>query len=140
MLRNVTLHNVTTTARGSKTMISFISIASALVLAQVPQKPVPATLGFDAIVQGIEKNQDVWHAQKSWMVRYTHSRERIDSPPGTFVRYGDNDVVNARKGPWAFLREAQATLAGAPDRMVGRQTWALWKEKQYSERNRLDLT
>jgi hypothetical protein len=120
-------------------MISVFAVVSALVLGQVPQQPVPATLDLDAIVRGIEKNQDVWHAQKSWMVRYTHSRERIDPPPGTFVPYGDNDVVNARKGSWAFLREDQS-MAGDAGRMAGRQTWAIWKEKQYWERNRLDLT
>ena len=75
------------------------------------------------------------------MVRYTHSRERIDPAPGTFFMYGDNQVVNARKGRGAFLSEEQSrALGGGADDIGGRQTWVLWKDKHYTERNHLDVT
>ncbi len=90
-------------------MISLLAVVSALMLSQVTPKPAPASLSLADIIKGIEKNQEIWRAQKSWMVRYTNSRERIDPPPGTYVSYGDNQIVNARKGAWAFLSEDQAT-------------------------------
>jgi hypothetical protein len=120
-------------------MISLFAVVSALMLSQVTPKPSPATLSLDDIIKGVEKNQEVWRAQKSWMVRYTHSRERIDPPPGSFVSYGDNQVVNARKGRWAFLSEDQS-MGGDADHMAGRRTWGLWKDKQYTERDHLNVT
>ena len=120
-------------------MISLFTLMSALMLSQVTPKPAPASLSLADIIKGIEKNQEIWRAQKSWMVRYTNSRERIDPPPGTYVSYGDNQIVNARKGAWAFLSEDQATGGGA-DPPSGRRTWCLWKDKQYTERNQKNVT
>jgi hypothetical protein len=120
-------------------MTSLFAVVSALMLRQIAPKPGPVTLSLDNIIEGLEKNQEIWRAQKNWMVRYTNSRERIDPPPGTYASYGDNQVINARKGAWAFLSENQATGGGA-DLPSGRQTWALWKEKQYTERNQLNVT
>jgi hypothetical protein len=120
-------------------MISLLAVLSALMLSQVTPKPSPATLSLDDIINGVEKNQEVWRAQKSCMVRYTHSRERIDPPPATFFSYGDDQVVNARKGLWAFLSEDQSRGGGA-DNIGGRQTWGIWKDKQYTERNHLNVT
>ena len=122
-------------------MFPMIAVVSALMVGQVTSKPELATLDLDAIIHGVEKSQEVWRAQKSWMVRYTHSRERIDPPPGTFFMYGDNQVVNARKGRWAFLSEDQSpSLGGGADNIGGRQTWALWKEKQYTVRDHQNVT
>ena len=120
-------------------MIGVCALLAAVALGQPPAPPGPATLGLGDIIQGIAKNQELWRAQKGWVIRYTHSRERIDPPPGSLVLYGDNQVVNARKGPWAFLSEDQS-MSGASGHAEGRRTWGLWKENQYTERNRLDLT
>jgi hypothetical protein len=95
----------------------------------------PAKLGIDEIIQGIEANEKAWRAQKGWMVRYTHSRERIDPPPGSRVLYPDNRMTNARKGPWMFATEDQADGPRLTN-ISGRKTWVLWKDGIYTERNR----
>ncbi len=114
-------------------MISPFAIAILLVGQAMPK---PATLDLVGIIRGIEKDQEIWRAQKSWVVRYTNSRERIDPPPGRYSSYGDNQIVNARKGPWAFVSEDQA----ASDAVDGRRTWCSWKGNCYSERSRSDVT
>jgi hypothetical protein len=68
------------------------------------------------------------------MVRYTHSRERIDPEPGTLVLYPDNRLTNARKGPWLFAREEQAD-GPRSTKILGRTTWTLWKDGTYTERD-----
>ena len=117
-------------------MIGAFTVLAAVALGQPPAQPGPAAMGLDDIIRGIEKDQDLWRAQKSWMVRYVNSRERIDPVPDRYVSYGDNQIVNARKGPWAFLSEEQA----ASDGVGGRRTWCSWRDDQYTERNQLDLT
>jgi hypothetical protein len=94
----------------------------------------PARLGIDEIIRGIEANENAWRAQGSWMVRYTHSRERIDPEPGSLVLYPDNRVTNARKGPWLFAREEQDD-GPRPTNISGRSTWVLWKDRIYIERD-----
>src|SRR3954467_15028365 len=62
-----------------------------------------ASLGIDGIIRGIEENQKAWKSQMSWMVRYTHMRERIQPPPGKMVEFPDVELVNARKGPALYI-------------------------------------
>ena len=109
-----------------------------------PVKLGPATLGIDEIIGGIEANEKAWRAHASWMVRYTHSRERIDPVPGSLVLYPDSRLTNARKGKWMFAREEQAdgqqTYGPRPrPTLVGRNTWVLWKEGVYTERDRQNV-
>lgn len=120
-------------------MIGVFTVLAAVALGQAPARPGPATLGVDDIIQGIEKNDEAWRKQKSWMVRYVHSREQIDPPPNTLSLYGDNQIVNARKGPWLFASEDQLVVDN-PNRVVGRKTWVVWKNGQYTERARDDVT
>ncbi len=94
-----------------------------------------AKLGIDEIIHGIEANEKAWRAQGSWMVRYTHSRERVCPPPGSLVLYPDNRLTNARKGPWLFAREDQADGPGPMPTISGRKTWSLWKDGLYTERD-----
>jgi hypothetical protein len=96
----------------------------------------PAKLGIDEIIRGIEANEKAWRAQRSWMIRYTHSRDRIDPAPGSLVLYPDNRLTNARKGPWLFAREEQADGPGPRPTITGRNTWVLWKDGVYTERDR----
>jgi hypothetical protein len=114
-------------------MIGLYAVLAVVVLGQLPARPA---VGVDGIIRGIEKDQENWRAQKSWMVRYTNARERIDPAPGHSVGYGDNQIINARKGPWAFVSEDQA----ASDGVDGRRTWCSWKDNQYTDRNHLDVT
>lgn len=97
-------------------------------------QPKAATLGLEQIVRGIEQNQAAWLRLKGWMVRYVHAREQIEPPPGMLVLYGDNRIVNARKGPWLFASEDQ-TIVANPAHITGRRTWVLWKDGRYTERN-----
>jgi hypothetical protein len=117
-------------------MIGLYAVLAALALGQPPARPGAAAVGLDAIIRGIEKDQENWTSQKSWMVRYTNSRERIDPVPGQYMSYGDNQIINARKGPWAFLSEEQADSDG----VGGRRTWCSWKDNRYTDRNHLDVT
>jgi hypothetical protein len=110
-----------------------LPLLCALALAAPGGDAVPAKLGIDEIVRGIEANEEAWRAQKSWMVRYTHSRERIDPAPGSKVLYPDNRLTNARKGPWLFAREEQAD-GPRMSNISGRKTWVLWKDGIYTER------
>jgi hypothetical protein len=96
----------------------------------------PAKLGIDEIIRGIEANEKAWRAQGSWMVRYSHSRERINPAPGSLVLYPDNRLTNARKGPWLFAREEQDDGPGPRPAITGRNTWVLWKDGVYTERDR----
>ena len=104
----------------------------ALVFCQSGGDAGTAKLGIDDIIRGIEANEKLWRTQSSWMVRYTHSRERVDPAPGSLVLYPDNRMTNARKGPWLFAREDQADAKGV---IGGRQTWTLWKDGVYTERD-----
>jgi hypothetical protein len=98
-----------------------------------------ATLGVEQIIHGIEQNQAAWRGLKGWMVRYLHAREQIDPPPGMLVLYGDNRIVNARKGSWLFASEDQTSVAN-PAHITGRQTWVLWKDGQYTQRDHETVT
>jgi hypothetical protein len=89
-----------------------LPLLCALVLNAPTGDASPARLGLDEIIRGIEANEKAWRAQGSWMVRYVHSRERIDPPPGSLVLYPDNRLTNARKGPWMFAREEQSEEEG----------------------------
>lgn len=93
-----------------------------------------ATLDLQQIIRGIEQNQTAWRQLKGWMVRYVHAREQIDPPPGLLVLYGDNQIVNARKGAWLFASEDQ-TMVANPAHITGRKTWVLWKDGQYTQRD-----
>src|SRR5262245_19147610 len=106
----------------------------ALTLGSPGEGAGPAKLGIDEIIQGIEANENAWRAQGSWMVRYTHSRERIDPEPGSLVLYPDNRLTNARKGRWLFAREEQDD-GPRPTNISGRRTWVLWKDGIYIERD-----
>ena len=101
-------------------------------------KAKPATLDVEQIIQGIEQNQAAWGRLKGWMVRYVHAREQIEPPPGMLVLYGDNQIVNARKGKWLFASENQAMPAN-PAHISGRKTWVLWKDGKYTERNQQSI-
>lgn len=102
-------------------------------------KPAKATLGLDEIIRGIEKHDRAWGQLPGWMFRYVHSREQIDPPPGLLVPYGDNQIVNARKGRWLFESEDQASFSG-PMPLGGRQTWAALTNDGYAERDGNTLT
>lgn len=128
-------------------MISLFTVVSAMALGQVqatapvPARPAPATLSLDDIIRGIEKNQEAWRKQRSWMIRYVHTRDLMEPPPGTFVLYGDNTIVNARKGPWIFVSEDMPMIdnpRGLPN-LTGRKTWALWRDGEYAERDHNNL-
>ena len=58
------------------------SAAFAISISAPGEDARPAKLGIDEIIRGIETNEKAWRAQGSWMVRYTHFRERIDAVPG----------------------------------------------------------
>jgi hypothetical protein len=99
----------------------------------------PVKLGIDEIIRGIEANEKAWRAQGSWMVRYAHTRERINPAPASMVLYPDNRLTNARKGPWLFAREEQADGPGPMPTITGRNTWVLWKNGIYTERDRQNV-
>lgn len=120
-------------------MIGVFAVLAAVTLGQAPARTGPATLGVDDIIRGIEKNDEAWRKQKSWMVRYVHSREQIDPPPNTLVLYGDNQMVAARKGPWLFASEDQS-IVDNPAKISGRKTWVLWRNGQYTQRDHDDVT
>ena len=103
------------------------------------ERPKAATLGVAEIIHGIEQNQMAWRQLKGWMVRYVHAREQIDPPPGMLVLYGDNQIVNARKGPWLFASEDQTTVDN-PAHITGRKTWVLWRDGEYTERDHQTVT
>ena len=106
--------------------------------APVP-KPAKATLGVEDIIHGIEKNDQAWRQLPGWMFRYVHSREQVDPPPGLLVLYGDNQIVNARKGRWLFECEDQSIVAN-PAHIGARKTWAALTDEGYAERNGNTLT
>jgi hypothetical protein len=118
-------------------MIAVMTVLAFATLGQAPAQP--ATLGLDDIIRGIQKNDETWHKQKSWMVRYVHSREQIDPPPNFLVLYGDNRMVAARKGPCLFASEDQL-MVDNPARITGRKTWVLWKDGQYTDRDHNNVT
>jgi len=120
-------------------MIGAFAVLAALTLGQAPARPGPATLGVDDIIRGIQKNDEAWRKQKSWMVRYVHSREKIDPPPNKLALYGDNQMVAARKGPWLFTSEDQS-MVDNPAKISGRKTWVLWRDGQYTERDHNNVT
>ena len=70
----------------------------------------PATLGVDEIIRGIAGNEAAWGGPKGWMVRYRHARERLNAPPGSLIEFPDHELVNARKGLWAFARVETSSL------------------------------
>jgi hypothetical protein len=111
-----------------------LPVLCALALAGPGADAGPAKLGIDEIIRGIEANEKAWRGQKSWMVRYVHTRERIDPAPGMLVLYPDNRLTNARKGAWLFASEEQAD-GPAGTTITGRNTWVLWKDGIYTERD-----
>ena len=96
--------------------------------------PEPATLGIDEIIQGIEGNHKLWLEQKSWMVRYTHTRERVAPPPGEMVEFPDVELVNARRGKALAIYHSQPLTV---DRGKKTENWLLWDGTAYTERNGL---
>jgi hypothetical protein len=94
----------------------------------------PATLGIDDVIRGIENNQKLWREQKSWMVRYTHTRERVAPPPGEMVAFPDVELMNARRGKALAIYHSQP-LTGDRDQKT--ENWLLWDGTAYTERNGL---
>lgn len=94
----------------------------------------PAKLSIDDIIQGIEENHKVWRAQKSWMVKYTHTREGIAPPPGKFVGFPDVELTNARRGKTLAIYHSQPFVNGAAGKG---QNWLLWDGTSFTERNDL---
>jgi hypothetical protein len=88
-------------------------------------------LNICEIIQGIEEEQARWRSQRSWIMRYTHARERIHPPAGTLVFYPDSEIVNARKGTWYYTQTRQAFINN-PDAKTA--DWVLWKNKQFTFR------
>ena len=93
--------------------------------------PEPARLNIDQIIKGLEDNQRLWLAQKSWMVKYTHSRERIDPPPGKMVEFPDVELTNARRGDMLaiYYRQPLVNAKGMNEK------WQLWDGKAFTERD-----
>jgi hypothetical protein len=94
----------------------------------------PARLGVAEIIQGVENNQKAWGGQKSWMVKYTHMRERIAPPPGKMVEFPDVELTNARRGKSIAIYHSQS-LTDNRERKI--QNWLLWDGTCYTERNGL---
>jgi hypothetical protein len=91
----------------------------------------PARLNIDEIIKGIEDNQKVWSAQKNWMVKYTHTRERINPPPGKMVEFPDVELTNARRGKMLAIYHRQPLVNGTGMN----EAWLLWDGRIYTERN-----
>jgi hypothetical protein len=110
-------------------LVFLVAASPAVSLAQ------PATLSIDEIIRGIEENEKAWKSQKSWMVRYTHMRERIQPPPGKMVEFPDLELVNARKGPALYIYHNQPTFSEQNQKWTPSETWMLWKGGHYTERS-----
>ncbi len=96
---------------------------------QTPSRAEQATLNVDDIVRGMQKLVDTWMGQKNWMVRYKHTRDVRDCPPGARAPYPPNEITNARKGGWFFLKEKHELLSNGPDRRPNghvREAWYSW--------------
>jgi hypothetical protein len=112
-------------------VVAFPVVLAFIALSPAASPAEPATLGIDDIIGGVEANQKAWQSQTSWMVRYTHMRERIQPPPGKMVEFPDVELINARKGPALFIYFNQPRIA-TPDEK--RESWRLWKDKHCIQR------
>lgn len=115
-----------------------LSALSLSILPAVADEPAPKTtdakLGLDEIVAGLEKSQKAWRDQKSWMLRYRHTRTQMNAPypraPGK-GEYPNPEVTNARKGNWLYIGEVERLLTKdgevAPPDQVIRNTY-IWRD------------
>jgi hypothetical protein len=97
-------------------------------------KAAAAKLGLDEIVAGLEKSEKAWLSQKSWMLRYRHTRTQMNAP---YLRdagkgnYPNPEVTNARKGNWLYIGEVERYLTKddevAPPDQVNRNMY-IWRD------------
>jgi len=106
--------------------------------AQSPARAQEATLGVDDIIKGMDQLVETWRSQKNWMVRYKHTRELKDSPPGARVPYPPNEITNARRGEWFLVKEKHELLSRGPVLKLNgeiREAWYSWNGKISVERD-----
>ena len=97
-----------------------------------------ATLNVNDLIRGMQKLVDDWTGLKNWMVRYKHTRDNKDFPPGTRVFYPPNEITNARRGAWYFLKEKHELLSDGGDTRTNgviREAWYSWNGKYSVERD-----
>ena len=66
------------------------------------------------------------------LVRYTHTREKMNVPKTVNFAYADNEIVNARKGLWLYGSEHQVPDSDSRG-LAPRQAWFIWKDNQYTD-------
>src|SRR5262249_30183607 len=84
-----------------------------------------ATVGLEAIIQGMEHFDNHFNGQASWFVKYRHERDMRAVPPGIAPEAPAREVVNARKGKWLYY-----SIESAPSNRFkeGEQEWCAWKD------------
>ena len=117
--------------RGSHTTITLALLLILSGAGGVAHASEPAKLNIDQIIKGIEDTQELWRAQKGWIIKYTHTRERIDPPPGKMVEFPDVELTNARLDNMLSVSYRQP-LVGASG---FNEKWFVWDGKRYTERD-----
>ncbi|MCI0599433.1 MAG: trypsin-like peptidase domain-containing protein [Beijerinckiaceae bacterium] len=94
-------------------------------------------LDLPAIIKGVEAAEKAWRAQKSWMVRYKHTREVINPPvpvSGNEYEAPPREMTNARKGGWLLCHELTRPLNKPredPEPGLRSHFWRLWKQGSF---------
>jgi RNA polymerase sigma factor (sigma-70 family) len=81
----------------------------------------PAKLDLAGISKGVRATEEAWQSQKSWLLRYKHTRDWIEEPGA--VEWQPAEMTQARKGKW-FLSHWAASKDF--------NQWYVWKDGEYT--------
>jgi hypothetical protein len=97
----------------------------------------PATLKLRHIIEGLENTVKTWQSQKSWLLRYRHTRDviNVDMRPGFYessaeLDFSPHEITNARKGKWLFRHVVIDDGSNADKDGTPIHLRCLWKDNQ----------